>query len=128
MQARQDAGHTAQTIDDGTQERPVFRALDRHYAGNENGICWNHSAHHRRDQRHRCRDRAAPKTMTATPQHGSASSAARDVANLGFVRPPFVYLVSLVSGTLIHIIVPLPFLPDTLAVPLGVLFVAVAIT
>jgi len=65
--------------------------------------------------------------MTATPQHGGASSAARDVVNLGFVRPPFVCLISLVSGTLIHIVAPLPFLPDTLAVPLGVLFVAVAI-
>jgi len=65
--------------------------------------------------------------MTATRQHGGASIAARDVANLGFVRPPIVYLISLVSGTLIHIVVPLPFLPDNLAVPLGVLFVAVAI-
>jgi protein-S-isoprenylcysteine O-methyltransferase Ste14 len=65
--------------------------------------------------------------MTTTPQHGGASSAARDVANLGLVRPPLLYLISLVSGTVIHLAVPLPFLPVTLAVPLGVPIVAVAI-
>jgi len=33
MQARQDAGHTAEAIDDGARKRPVFRALGyRHYA------------------------------------------------------------------------------------------------
>src|SRR6516225_9037075 len=70
---------------------------------------------------------AGQETMTTTPQHGGASSAARDVANLGLVRPPLLYLISLVSGTVIHLAVPLPFLPVTLAVPLGVPIVAVAI-
>ncbi len=65
--------------------------------------------------------------MTTTPQHGGASSAAPDVANPGLVRPPLVYLISLVSGTLIHLALPLPFLPVSLAVPLGVSLVAVAI-
>src|SRR5215468_6659281 len=65
--------------------------------------------------------------MTTTPQHGDASSAARDVANLGLVRPPLVYLTSLVCGTVMHLAMPLPFLPGTLAVPLGVLLVVVAI-
>ena len=65
--------------------------------------------------------------MTTGPQHGGASRAGRDVANLGLVRPPFVYLTSLVSGALIHLAIPLPFLPETLAVPLGVPLVAVAI-
>src|SRR5215510_13222037 len=65
--------------------------------------------------------------MTTTPQHGGASSASRDVANLGLVRPPLVYLIALVSGTVIHLVVPLPLLPVTLAVPLGVPLVAVAI-
>ena len=33
MQARQDAGHTAEAIDDGARKRPVFRALGyMHYA------------------------------------------------------------------------------------------------
>jgi protein-S-isoprenylcysteine O-methyltransferase Ste14 len=65
--------------------------------------------------------------MTTRPQHGGASSAAQDVANLGLVRPPLVYLTSLASGTVIHYAMPLPFLPGTLAVPLGVPLVAVAI-
>ena len=50
-----------------------------------------------------------------------------DVANPGLVRPPLVYLTSLVSGAVIHLAMPLPFLPGTLAVPLGVPLVAVAI-
>jgi protein-S-isoprenylcysteine O-methyltransferase Ste14 len=65
--------------------------------------------------------------MTTTPERGSGPSAARDVANLGFVRPPFIFLISLVSGTVIHLVVPLRFFPVTLAVPLGVPLVGVAI-
>jgi protein-S-isoprenylcysteine O-methyltransferase Ste14 len=68
-----------------------------------------------------------PKTMTPGPQHGGASSPARDVAPLGLVRPPLVYLIALVAGAVIHLALPLPLLPATLAVPLGVLLVAVAI-
>jgi protein-S-isoprenylcysteine O-methyltransferase Ste14 len=65
--------------------------------------------------------------MTTTPQHGGVSSAARDVANLGLVRPPLVYLTSLVAGAMIHLSIRLPFLPGTLAMPLGVPLVGVAI-
>jgi protein-S-isoprenylcysteine O-methyltransferase Ste14 len=65
--------------------------------------------------------------MPTTPQRGGAASAARDVANIGLVRPPLVYLISLMAGTVIHFVVPLRFLPVTLAVPLGVPLVAVAI-
>jgi protein-S-isoprenylcysteine O-methyltransferase Ste14 len=64
--------------------------------------------------------------MTTRPQHGGPSSQAQDVANLGLVRPPLVYLVSLVSGAVIHLVMPLPFLPETLAVPLGVPVVVLA--
>lgn len=59
-------------------------------------------------------------------QHGGGH-AALDVANLGFVRPPFVYLASLVLGVATHLAVPLPFLPRMLAMPLGVPLVAVAV-
>ena len=65
--------------------------------------------------------------MATTPQDGGASSASQDVVNLGLVRPPLIYLISLVSGTVVHLVVPLPFLPPTLAVQLGVPLVAVAI-
>jgi protein-S-isoprenylcysteine O-methyltransferase Ste14 len=66
------------------------------------------------------------RRMTTRPQHGGGSSAP-DVPNLGLVRPPLVYLTSLVSGAVIHLAMPLRFLPGTLAVSLGVPLVAVAI-
>jgi protein-S-isoprenylcysteine O-methyltransferase Ste14 len=49
------------------------------------------------------------------------------VADLRLVRPPFVYLISLATGALIQIATPLPFLPGTLALPLGVPLVVLAI-
>lgn len=52
--------------------------------------------------------------------------AEQDVAKLGLVRPPLVYLISLISGAVIQLATPLPFLPGTLALPLGVAFVLVA--
>ena len=60
--------------------------------------------------------------MTTTPPNPTP-----DTANLGLVRPPFVYLISLVVGALIHLALPLPFVPRTLAMPLGATFVVVAI-
>src|SRR5215467_5381358 len=65
--------------------------------------------------------------MTARPQHDDATSAVPVIANLGLVRPPLVYLTSLVSGVVIHLAMPLRFLPETLAVRLGVPLIAVAI-
>lgn len=65
--------------------------------------------------------------MTTRPQSCGPPSVAQDVANLGLVRPPLVYLISLVTGVLIHLAKPLPFLPGTLAVPLGASLVVVAI-
>jgi protein-S-isoprenylcysteine O-methyltransferase Ste14 len=51
----------------------------------------------------------------------------QDVLHLGVVRPPLVYLASIVLGALIQLAVPLPFLPRTLAVPVGASLVVVAI-
>ncbi len=65
--------------------------------------------------------------MTTRPQHGGGSTKARGVVNLGLLRPPLVYMTSLVSGAVMHLAMPLPFLPATLAVALGVPLVAVAI-
>ena len=53
--------------------------------------------------------------------------AAQDVANLGLVRPPLVYLAALVSGAVLQLIKPVPFLGVTLGVPLGALFVVGAV-
>jgi protein-S-isoprenylcysteine O-methyltransferase Ste14 len=65
--------------------------------------------------------------MTTTPQSYSPPNAEKDVASLGLVRPPLVYLTSLVVGGLIQLAAPLPFVPRTLAVPLGASLVVVAI-
>jgi protein-S-isoprenylcysteine O-methyltransferase Ste14 len=51
----------------------------------------------------------------------------RDVPNLGVIRPPLVYLASIALGALMQRVVPLPFLPRTIAVWLGASLVAVAI-
>jgi protein-S-isoprenylcysteine O-methyltransferase Ste14 len=51
----------------------------------------------------------------------------QDVATLGLVRPPLLYLISLVSGTAIQLATPLPFLPARFAAPLGVPLVVVAV-
>jgi hypothetical protein len=39
---------------------------------------------------------------------------AGDVANRGLIRPPLVYLISLIEGGLVQLAAPLPFLPDGL--------------
>jgi protein-S-isoprenylcysteine O-methyltransferase Ste14 len=65
--------------------------------------------------------------MTGTPQSDRPSNASHDVAKLGLVRPPFIYLVSLVTGVLIQRTAPLPFVPGSLAVPVGASLVVVAI-
>jgi protein-S-isoprenylcysteine O-methyltransferase Ste14 len=62
-----------------------------------------------------------------TRQSARPPSAVGDVARLGLVRPPLVYLVSLVVGTLVHLATPFPFVPGTLAAPLGAALVVVAI-
>src|SRR5262252_3583019 len=65
--------------------------------------------------------------MTTSPQSGGPQNAAQEVANLGLVRPPLVYLISLAAGALIQIATPVPFLPGTLALPLGAPLVVLAI-
>jgi protein-S-isoprenylcysteine O-methyltransferase Ste14 len=65
--------------------------------------------------------------MTAEPQCSGSPKAAQDVAHLGFVRPPILYLTSIVTGALIQLAKPFPFLPRALAVPLGASVVVVAI-
>jgi protein-S-isoprenylcysteine O-methyltransferase Ste14 len=71
-------------------------------------------------------DSGVAQTVTAKPQSSGPPNAARHTADLGLVRPPFVYLVSLAVGLLIQLVIPLPFLPRTLATPLGAALVVVA--
>jgi protein-S-isoprenylcysteine O-methyltransferase Ste14 len=48
---------------------------------------------------------------------------AADVANLGLIRPPVVYLGSIGLGVLAHLFWPVHLLPTSINVPLGVLLV-----
>jgi protein-S-isoprenylcysteine O-methyltransferase Ste14 len=66
--------------------------------------------------------------LTIKSQSCGPANDAQDVANLGLVRPPFVYLISLVSGAMIQVAKPLPFLRGTLAMLLGAPLVVVALT
>jgi len=50
-----------------------------------------------------------------------------DVANLGMVRPPVVYLVLIAVGSLLEFFWPLPFMPRALAAPLGIVLVVAAV-
>ena len=50
------------------------------------------------------------------------------VANLGIVRPPVVYLSSVLAGILLDVAWPLPFVPAALTLPVGGSLVVVAVT
>jgi protein-S-isoprenylcysteine O-methyltransferase Ste14 len=50
-----------------------------------------------------------------------------DVANLGLIRPPFVYLGAIGLGLLVHFFWPARWLPSSSSVPIGIMLVIVAI-
>jgi protein-S-isoprenylcysteine O-methyltransferase Ste14 len=49
-----------------------------------------------------------------------------DAANLGFVRPPLVYLGSIALGLALHLIWPVRLMPPSLGTPLGASLAVVA--
>jgi protein-S-isoprenylcysteine O-methyltransferase Ste14 len=51
----------------------------------------------------------------------------QQVANVGLIRPPFVYLGAIVVGLLIHWLRPMQWLPPSIEVPIGVVLVVAAI-
>jgi protein-S-isoprenylcysteine O-methyltransferase Ste14 len=65
--------------------------------------------------------------MTAAYSSSSPADATPDVPHLGLIRPPLVYLASLITGALIQLAMPLPFLPRTLSATLGAALVVLAI-
>lgn len=65
--------------------------------------------------------------MTGHRQQKGPSAGTATAANLGIVRPPLVYLSSVLTGIVVHIAWPLPFLPPALALPVGSSLVVVAI-
>lgn len=65
--------------------------------------------------------------MTSTHQQKGPSAGPAAAANLGIVRPPLVFLTSVLTGIVVDIAWPLPFLPPALARPVGSSVVVVAI-
>lgn len=65
--------------------------------------------------------------MANISQDDGGSAAIQDVANLGLVRPPLVYLAFIAIGSALEFAWQLPFLPHALAVPLGILLVVAAV-
>jgi protein-S-isoprenylcysteine O-methyltransferase Ste14 len=51
----------------------------------------------------------------------------QQVANVGLIRPPFVYLGAIVVGLLIHWFWPMQWLPASIDVPIGIVLVVVAV-
>jgi protein-S-isoprenylcysteine O-methyltransferase Ste14 len=56
----------------------------------------------------------------------SAKQPAAEVANLGLIRPPLVYLLSIGLGLVLHLLGPVQLLAPSIGVPLGVMVVLVA--
>jgi protein-S-isoprenylcysteine O-methyltransferase Ste14 len=50
-----------------------------------------------------------------------------DAANLGLVRPPFVYLASIALGLVIHCAWPARFVPPSVSTPLGAILTLLAV-
>jgi len=55
-----------------------------------------------------------------------SARAAADVANLGLIRPPFVYLATILLGLVVHFFWPAQLLPASVGVPIGVIAVLAA--
>jgi protein-S-isoprenylcysteine O-methyltransferase Ste14 len=66
--------------------------------------------------------------MTNSPQRGSHDGVpVADVANLGLVRPPLVYLGSIILGLLLHFAGPLPLVRHSVGAPIGASLVLMAV-
>jgi hypothetical protein len=57
--------------------------------------------------------------MTAKRHTVGPPNPVQDTANLRLVRPPLVYVASLIVGVLAQLLIPLTFLLHTLATPVG---------
>ena len=60
-------------------------------------------------------------------REGSHRACWPDAANLGLVRPPFVYLASIALGLAVHYAWPARFVPPSVSTPLGLMLVLLAI-
>lgn len=50
-----------------------------------------------------------------------------EAANLGVLRPPLVYLATILTGSVLEFVWPSPFLPRGFAIPLGSVLVVAAV-
>ncbi len=57
----------------------------------------------------------------------SPESSAPDVANFGLIRPPFVYLGSIVLGVALHLVWPARLVPASVSRPAGVMVTLLAV-
>jgi protein-S-isoprenylcysteine O-methyltransferase Ste14 len=63
-------------------------------------------------------------TVSNNRTHGTSVP---DVANLGLVRPPFVYLGSIALGLVLHLIWPARLVPPSVSTPVGVIVTLLAV-
>jgi protein-S-isoprenylcysteine O-methyltransferase Ste14 len=65
--------------------------------------------------------------MTSDERSDKAETGkAPEVANLGIIRPPFVYLAAIALGLLLHFVWPVRLVPHPVSVPLGATAVLLA--
>jgi len=57
----------------------------------------------------------------------SRGSSVPDVANLGLVRPPFVYLGSIALGLALHLVWPARLVPPSVSTPIGAMVTLLAV-
>lgn len=50
-----------------------------------------------------------------------------EAANTGAIRPPLIYLAAIGIGSLLELALPAPFVPDAVAVPLGLLLATLGV-
>ena len=72
-------------------------------------------------------ERSPRESMEAAHQDHGPSTAMPEVANLGIVRPPLVYLATIVTGSVLEFAWPTAFLPRGFATPLGSALVMAAV-
>jgi len=65
--------------------------------------------------------------MTMTAEQPPSPMSKPDVANLGFVRPPFVYLVALLIGVGLDLVRPARWLPAEFAAWVGIPIIVAAL-
>jgi protein-S-isoprenylcysteine O-methyltransferase Ste14 len=57
----------------------------------------------------------------------SLATSVPDVANLGLIRPPFVYLASITFGLVLHFLWPARLVPPSISTPVGAMVTVLAI-